>query len=126
MYMSCTDPVVKEDIVSLFTRESTLRIVVATVAIGMGIDCPNVRQVIQFGPLNDIESYVQETGCAGRDNLQSLAIFIKKPIVEGTLKRLWQGTRQITFTAEGTTCLSILIFTHIHLMNRCVCAAMYV
>ena len=76
--MSCTDPVVKENIVSLFTTESTLRIVIATVAFGMGIDCHDIRQVIHFGPSSGIESYVQETGRAGRDNLSSLAVLIKK------------------------------------------------
>ena len=59
MYMSCTDPVVKEEIISAFTKESNLRIVIATVAFGMGIDCPNVRQVIHLGTPSDLESYVQ-------------------------------------------------------------------
>ena len=76
MYMSCTDPVVKEAIVSAFTKDSKLKIVIATVAFGMGIDCHNVRQIIHLGAPCDIESYVQETGRAGRDGLPSLALLL--------------------------------------------------
>ena len=39
-----------------------LRVVIATVAFGMGIDCRNVTQVIHMLPPPDVESYVQETG----------------------------------------------------------------
>ena len=78
MYMSSTEKVVQEEIVHLFCVESSLRLVVATVAFGMGVDCPNVRQVIHYGSPSDIVDYVQETGRAGRDGLQSLAILIHK------------------------------------------------
>ena len=76
MSHSCTDSVVKETISDLFTKKSHLRVVVATVAFGMGIDCPDVRQVIHVGPPDDIESYIQETGRAGRDGKESLAALL--------------------------------------------------
>ena len=76
MYHSCTDPVVKESISNLFTKNSHLRVLVATVAFGMGIDCPDVRQVIHVGPPEDVECYIQETGRAGRDGKESLAAIL--------------------------------------------------
>ena len=73
MYISCTYPDEKEMINSAFTKESCLHIVIATVAFGMGINCRDVRQVINLGSPTDLESYVQETGCAGRDDLPSIS-----------------------------------------------------
>ena len=79
MYTSSTDPEVKEVIIQQFSKKQTPKVLIATVAFGMGIDCKHVRQVIHFGPPVDIESYVQETGRAGRDGFPALALLLVKP-----------------------------------------------
>ena len=49
MYTSPTKSDVKDNIVSTFCdEESTLHVVICTVAFGMGIDCPNVQQIIHW------------------------------------------------------------------------------
>ena len=75
MFTGCTDEAVKNQILQSSTKDSCLRVVCATIAFGMGVDCPDIRQVVHFGPPDDLESYVQETGRAGRDGLPSLALF---------------------------------------------------
>ena len=63
MYTHCTDQSVKDKILQQFTSSSTLpRVVIATIAFGMGIDCPDVWQIIHWGVPEGVETYVQETG----------------------------------------------------------------
>ena len=43
-----------------------LQLIFATSAFGLGIDCPDIRRVYHWGPPNDLDTYVQESGRAGR------------------------------------------------------------
>lgn len=62
-YDSCTDEQLKTAIFQSFiVPNGAVRVVVATCAFGMGIDCPNVYKVFLRGPPSTIAMYVQEIG----------------------------------------------------------------
>ncbi len=89
-------------------------VMVATVAFGMGIDKPDVRFVAHAGIPKSIEAYYQETGRAGRDGDDSVAVMLWAAADFALARKRVEEVEEARRTGERTrlAALSSLVETH--------------
>ena len=63
MYQSRIDELNRDNIVKDFsTPNGHIRVLIATIAYGMGINCQGVKSIVHYGPSRNVEAYLQESG----------------------------------------------------------------
>ena len=77
MYTRASSIEMKKKISESFMIEGgKLRLLVATSAFSMGVDCPDICNIIHLGPPSCLVQYVQETGRGGRNGNPSVAVLL--------------------------------------------------
>lgn len=80
MYHTNTQNEVQEMIIEDFAKpDGQIRILIATIAFGMGVDVKGCNSTIIVGRPTDLEDYVQLSGRIGRDGKSSTAILLRYP-----------------------------------------------
>ena len=88
--------------------QSRLRIVIAKIAFGLAVGCPDIRVVYHWGPPPSPEEYAQQTGKAGQDGLPSKAILLYKKAKKDT------GDEMKEYCTNTEHCRRQLIYYSFH------------
>ncbi|XP_066920183.1 recQ-like DNA helicase blm-1 [Clytia hemisphaerica] len=87
MFHCYTQEEIQKFIIQSFSDpEGSVRVLIATIAFGMGVDCKDLNIALHYGPPSATEDYFQETGRAGRNGKPSYACIINYPKCLGSKK----------------------------------------
>jgi len=87
-----------------FKSDGIQRVVIATCALGMGVNFPNVKFVVNYGPPQTVTELVQQSGRAGRNGQQAYSI------VYGTNRKLSEINKELKKLLMSDSCLRVGLY----------------
>ena len=89
-----------------FKENGTQRVVVATCALGMGVNFPNVQYVIHYGPPQTVTEIIQQAGRAGRTDQQAYSF------VYTTKRQLSLCDKEVKDLVKSENCMRETLYGH--------------
>ncbi|XP_078353782.1 ATP-dependent DNA helicase RecQ-like [Oculina patagonica] len=89
-----------------FKEDGTQRVVVATCALGMGVNFPNVQYVVHYGPPQTVTEIIQQAGRAGRSGQQSYSF------VYSTKRQLSDCDKDVKDLVKSESCMREKLYGH--------------
>ncbi|KAL9952213.1 hypothetical protein ACROYT_G039428 [Oculina patagonica] len=89
-----------------FKESGIQRVVVATCALGMGINFQNVEYVLHFGPPQTVTEIIQQSSRAGRSGQQAFSV------VYATNRQLSKSDKDVKGVVNSETCMRVALYQH--------------
>ena len=106
------------------TASTNLRLLIATTAFGLGVDCPDIQRVINWGSPSTLEELVQEAGRSGRDGRPAEAILYPKAVGRRVTKAIQDYQENTTDCRRVSLFKNFLFATEVsngQLTTACAC-----
>jgi len=89
LFAGASTPETREIVLREFSKPQTkLRLIIASTAFGLGVNCPDIVGVMNWGAPNTLEDLVQESGRGGRDGSAVEAILYPKIVGKKVTKEV--------------------------------------
>ena len=109
MYHSRIDELNQANIVKDFSNPNGhIRVLIATIAYGMGINCHGVKSIVHYGPSRNVEAYLQESGRAGRDSSD----LCKAVILYSNVMLKHSDEAMKDYVKNSTVCRRTMLLSH--------------
>ena len=123
VFTAASDNDMREEVLMEFCKkDSTLRLLIASTAFGLGVDCMDISRIINYGTPSTLEELVQEIGRAGRNGCAAEAILYHRVVKKITTTAKAYGENQSM--CRRALLFKGFLFSEITQVQACKCCDM--
>ena len=94
VFTAASDNDMREEVLMEFCKkDSTLQLLIASTAFGLGVDCMDISRIINYGTPSTLEELVQEIWRAGRNDCSGKAILYHRVVKITTTAKAYGRTK---------------------------------